>query len=254
MRHVMTGLALVVACMAIGCGGPAKLLAPTCEAVERKISVDGLTEDWRGIQPVLVQGENQLWLGQGMSVDNWKGNADLSYSWRAAWQGDKLYFLFIVADDKLAEPAEPLSFLNDCVLIYIDPLNEGGPRLADADGGTEVRGQEVQVVVSSSPGVFVGQADDPLCMYSTTKPQTEVFQSKWKGQVAMQKTPLGYVIEVGFCVPGLSLKQGQMLGVETGVCDNDGSGRKNLMTWIGAKRDFWQNMSLWGQVRLGGRR
>ena len=253
MRHIMTGLAILVAVLAIGCGGPAKPLSPAYDVIERKITVDGDTEDWRGIEPILVQGEEQLWLGQGLSVDNWKGNADLSYSWRAAWRGDKLYFLFIVADDKMTQPGEPLAFLNDCAMLYIDPLNEGGPRRITIDGQEELRGFDLYVAASSPAAVFLGQSsDNPLHRYRLDKPQTQTFQTKWNGQVVVQKTPLGYVVEMGFSLPGGGLARGRMLGVENGVCDNDGAGRESLMTWSAARGDFWQDMSKWGQLRLVG--
>lgn len=255
MKHLLTGSVILVAALTIGCGGPtAKPLAPALDVIERNIVVDGDTEDWRGIEPVLVQGEEQLWLGQGLSPESWKGNADLSYSWRAAWRGDKLYFLFIVADDKLPEPGEPLAYLNDCVMVYLDPLNQGGPRVDRVEAREEVRGREIHIVTSTPPQVFVGEAGNPLQAYRLDRPQTSLFQSTWKGQAVVLKTPLGYVVEVGFAVPGLSLARGRVLGVETGVCDNDGGGRKSLMTWSGAKGDFWQNMSKWGQIRLVGRR
>ena len=95
----------------------------------------------------MVRGEKQLWFGQGMTRQQWHGNGDLSYAWRAAWWGDKLYFLVEVTDDKVLGPTQPKSFLCDGLEIYLDYGNRGGRRVRVLDGrgglAREVRSQGV---------------------------------------------------------------------------------------------------------------
>ncbi len=50
-----------------------------------------------------------------MTREKWRGNEDLSYRWRAAWSGDKLYFLFEVTDDRVIPAGQTSSYLCDCI-------------------------------------------------------------------------------------------------------------------------------------------
>jgi hypothetical protein len=109
-------------------------VAPRYDVAQRQIIVDGKTDDWWGVWENVVAGEEHLWFGQGMTREKWRDNDDLSYRWRAAWSGGKLYFLFDVNDDEVVEARQDASYLCDCVEIYLDYGNRGGKRVKTMDG------------------------------------------------------------------------------------------------------------------------
>ena len=106
----------------------------TYQVVRRKIAVDGDASDWKTIPPVIVRGEKHLWFGQGMTRSSGTAMTTSAISWRAAWWGDKLYFLVEVTDDKVVAAAQPKSYLCDGVEIYLDYGNRGGRRVKVLDG------------------------------------------------------------------------------------------------------------------------
>jgi len=236
---------------------PERRKPPQYDFAERAIRVDGDPADWKGVAANVVRGKEHLWFGQGMTPEKWHGDQDLSYSWRGAWSGNKLYFLVEVTDDKLVEPSQEASYLCDCVEICLDFANRGGQRVKVLDGRDdwfarcdpkELMGYEMHFLPTSPPRVYLDHADQ----YALAKPQTERFRRDWAGETAMKKTPGGYVMEIGFTVPGFRLQAGSILGVEVGVCDDDGAGRKSIMMWTGTKGDFWMTMDEYGKVRLAG--
>ncbi len=222
---------------------------PRYDAPQRKIVVDGNTDDWQGSQEAQVAGPDHLWFGQGMTPDKWHGNQDLSYRWRAAWFGNKLYFLFEVTDDKLIDPpTQPNSFLNDCIEILLDHQNRGGERFVERDGRKTLRGFEMHFLPSSPPLVFVDDSLSP--MYPLEKPQNDLFEKDWSGEIKVKTTPHGYIAEIGFAIPGVTLAKDMELGIDTDVCDDDGGGRKSLQLWTGRQVDFWLTMDHYGHLRL----
>ena len=160
---------------------------PSYDAVRRQIVVDGKADDWHGIKEAVVAGPDHLWFGQGMTPDKWHGNRDLSYRWRAAWFADKVYFLFEVTDDKLVDPpTQPNSFLNDCIEILLDHKNRGGERYVEDGDQKTLRGFEMHFLPSSPPLVFVDDSLSP--MYPMKKPQNDLFEKDWSGEVKVKKT------------------------------------------------------------------
>ncbi len=229
--------------------------APRCDFPQRRITVDGNPADWDHVVPNRVEGREHLWYGQGMTPEKWQDNGDLSYQWRGAWSGNKLYFLFEVTDDCLREPDQPSSYLCDCIEIYLDYAHRGGQRVTVLDGRAdwftkcdprELRGFELHFLPSESPRVYLDHASQ----YALDKPQTERFQREWNGEVVTQRTASGYLMEIGLSVPGLAPQAGHVLGVETGVCDDDGQGRESIQMWTGTKSDFWLSMDEYGEVTL----
>lgn len=229
--------------------------APRCVFVQRTIAVDGDMKDWDGIKPNVVQGREHLWFGQGMTPAQWSGDADLSYQWRGAWSGDQLYFAIEVTDDRVVKPDQASSFLCDCVEIYLDCNNQGGRRVKVLDGREdwlanydphELMGYELHFLATDPPRVYLDHADK----YALDKPQTERFKREWAGNAAFRKTAKGYLIEVGFRVPGVSLSAGKTVGVEIGVCDDDGKCRESIMMWTGTKGDFWITMDDYDKATL----
>ena len=186
--------------------------APRCSFVRQTITVDGDLIDWDGIELMVVRGGEHLWFGQGMTPEQWKGDADLSYQWRGAWQGDQLYFAIEVTDDRLVEPNQASSFLCDCVEIYLDYNHQGGQRVKVLDGREdwsarcdprELMGYELHFLPTDPPRVYLDHVDK----YALDKPQTDRFQRVWDGQAAFRKTVNGYAMEVGFHVPDVALRR-----------------------------------------------
>ena len=232
--------------------------SPRCDFPERHIVVDGDTADWKQLAPNVVQGRDHLWYGQGMTPEKWHDNADLSYQWRGAWSGHQLYFLFEVSDDQVLESNQPSSYLCDCIENYLDYANRGGQRVVVLDGRAdwftkcdpqELKGYELHFLPSEPPCVYL----DHTHKYALNQPHTERFRRQWNGEAVTKRTATGYITEIGFTVPGVVLQPGQILGVETGVCDDDGQGRESIMMWTGTKADFWLSMNEYGKVTLTGR-
>lgn len=242
--------------IAVGCGVEV-LAAPQCDLPQRAIAVDGDLDDWAGIEPIAVHGSEHLWFGQGMTPDKWKGDEDLSYQWRGAWSGERLYFAVEVTDDQLVEPSQAKSFLCDCVEIYLDHNHQGGRRVKVLDAREdwfakcdprELMGYELHFLAADPPRVYLDHADK----YALEKPHTDRYHRDWSGIAALRRTARGYVLEIGFRVPGIELSAGKKLGIEIGVCDDDGQGRESIMMWTGTKSDFWLSMDDYGVATLRG--
>ena len=250
----MTRIAILVAlCLFTACNNRPQLNlerpSPTYDIVEREITIDGKLKDWEGVKANVVAGRDHLWFGQDMTPEKWHGDADHSNSWRAAWHGNKLYFLFEVTDDAVIDPpGQPNSFLNDCIEILIDPKGEGGLRTVEENGVKRLRGYEMHFLPTGKTEVFVNDVLSPL--YPMENPQTERFESKWQGQRTAFKTKSGYVMEIAFSIPDVELKRGMSFGLDTDTCDDDGEGRKSLQIWSGKQVDFWLTMDHYGRVTL----
>lgn len=217
---------------------------------EQSIVVDGDTSDWHDAQWHQVSKADSQWLGQGITRKGWQGPEDLSYSWAGAWDGkEKLYFVFKVNDDVLIDPpTQPNSFLNDCIEIMIDPKNSNGPRFTELNGKKELRGYEMHFLPMNKPIVFVDDSLSP--MYPLDNPQNDLFRSAYTGEIAVKKQDTGYVVEMGFKIPGVPLGDGTVLGIDTGVGDDDGEGRESLLIWHSGQVDFWLTMDHYGKVML----
>jgi hypothetical protein len=212
------------------------------EFPNHKITIDGNTADWDGIyKKNIVANADHLWFGQGMTPDKWRGNQDLSFCWRGAWDGDKLYFLIAVEDDCVVDPPQqPKTWLNDCIEIHIDPMHLRGPRKEMVNGKERLRGYEMHFLPLAKPVMMV---DDLLAPeYPMDKPQNELFKKLWAGEMAVKRTPTGYIAEIAFSVPGVKLQLGKTLGLDVAVCDDDGQSRKALQIWSGNRGEFWKTM------------
>jgi hypothetical protein len=221
------------------------------------IQVDADPSDWKGIQPHVASGENHLWFGQGMTREKWTGNRDLSYQWRGAWHGSRLFFLIEVTDDNVAEALQPSSYLCDCVEIYIDYGNRGGKRVTVLDGrkdwfekydSKEIMGYEMHFLPTKEPLVFL----DHRGKYATSSPHNVEFAGKWQGEVKTRRTKTGYITELAFAIPASPIELGKTIGVEIGVCDDDGKSRESIMMWPATMAEFWIDMGGYAKVRLAG--
>jgi hypothetical protein len=218
--------------------------------IERgEVIVDGLADDWEQIEGNLVDSRGHLWIGQDMIPENWKGKDDLSFQWRSCHSRNRLYFLFEVLDDSLVEPAgQPNSFLNDCIEIMLDPDNIKGPRFTDTGQGKHLHGYEMHFLPASPNHVFLNDSLAP--MYPMELAQDSLFISLWKGEIASTRQPGGYILEIGFEVPGFDISPGRIIGLDVNVCDDDGKGRKSLMIWSGTEKEFWLTMDEYPGVVL----
>jgi hypothetical protein len=216
-------------------------------AVEKKINVDADTSDWIGITPETVNQISHLWLGQGMYEEYWKGPYDHSFTWRAAWNGNKLYFLYVVTDDKISPFDHPETWLNDCIEICLDPELTHGVRKSNINGTTKLAGYETHFLPMQPPHAFL---HDENLIYNIAKPQDDDFRTLWNGEMAVSYTKTGYIFELAFSIPGKSLQKNSIIGLETAVCDDDGNSRKSLLTWTGIQTDYWISMDNYGVLTL----
>jgi len=230
------------------CIGYAGLAQKTSYQVAEKLVIaDADTSDWAGIPVNRINSAGHLWIGQGMIKDNWKGPSDLSFTWRSAWHGNTLFFLYVVTDDVLSKFNQPNSWLNDCVEICIDPEYLRGIRKDTVNGKIRLHGYEMHFLPSQPPHAFL---HDDKSLYFTDNNQDDDFFNAWNGKMAVQYTSDGYIMELALSVPGLKLARGIKLGLETGISDDDGKGRKNLLTWTGIQNDFWIYMDKYGVLIL----
>lgn len=214
---------------------------------KQKIIVDGTTDDWAGITAYAVNSKDHLWLGEGLPEGAWKGPDDFSFSFKTAWYDGNLYFLIEVTDDVLSNFDQEYAWLNDCIEIHLDPLALGGERIEgiglehslEDRFGRNLRGYEMQFLPSDPPKAFV---DDTRGVYYTDKDQTDYFKEVWNGEMVAKKTETGYLMEIGFNVPGVDFQSGHQIGLDVAVCDDDGDGRKSLLIWSGYKGAFWLTM------------
>ncbi len=225
------------------------------EISRQQIKVDGKSSDWSLILSTQVENKEHLWIGEGVPSGKWEGNEDLSYSWKTAWDKNKIYFLFEVKDDTLSNFDQTYAWMNDCIEIYIDPNRKGGDRITGIDSknsledriGKTIRGYEMQFLPSHPPKVFL---NDTKSVYFSNQDQNSVFKEVWQGEIAVNKTTDGYVMEIGFSLPGVSFNPGYKIGMDLAICDDDGDGRKSLMKWSDYKGEFWLTMDNFKSMAL----
>jgi hypothetical protein len=212
---------------------------------ERAIKVDADTSDWDGVPAEVVNRKSHLWIGQGMTSQNWLGTQDLSFQWRAARNGNKLYFLYEVTDDRISPFDRENTWLNDCLELCIDPGHKGGLRKETVGGKVVLHGYETHFSPSQPPHAYLY---DTSSVFFTASPQDSIFENEWNGEMAVKYMSGGYIMELSFSIPGLTLTKGTVIGFETGISDDDGNSRKNLMIWTGIQTDFWITMDKYGQL------
>lgn len=98
LTHILWILLLV---LPESCIGPQNEINHNFKVVQKAITVDADTSDWKNLKAENVNLKDHLWIGQGLITENWQGPADLRFRWRAAYNKSKLYFLFEVADDTI---------------------------------------------------------------------------------------------------------------------------------------------------------
>jgi len=262
MYRVTMSFVLFLVILSSGCSTiqRQKMFAtPQYNAVRRNIEVDADTSDWDSIKTNIVNGSDNLWCGQNLKPEYWDGNNDLSFTWRGAWYENKLFLLIEVKDDHMPKPTGKYSWENDCIEIFIDPNNQGGRRIiGEVDGvaleallknrlGRPIMGYEMHYLPTSPPKVFL---NDTITTYHIENYQNNLFAERWNGQAKSARTSDGYLLEIGFSIPGFVPRKGAKIGLEMGICDDDGNGRESLMTWTGKPVSFWIDMDDYGLVTL----
>ena len=216
---------------------------------QHDVVVDGLADDWKGVKNVRIGDPGQLWIGQDLVRENWKGPDDLSFSWRSCYSGNRIFFLFEVTDDTLVEPAlQPNSFLNDCIEIMIDTGNVGGARFTDTGQGKILHGYELHFLPAKPCHVFLNDSLAP--MFPMEMAQDSLFLAEWDGEIACLKESGSYKVEIGFKVPDFAILSGRIVGLDVDVCDDDGQGRKSLLIWSGTDKEFWMNMDEYPKIKF----
>lgn len=204
------------------------------EISNQKIVVDGNATDWKFIPATAVKTKDHLWFGEGLPVVEWQGINDLSFDWKVVHNDGKLFFLFQVKDDTLSNFDQQHSWMNDWIEIYLDHQNIGGDRITEIASanilqdriGKRLRGHEMHFLPSMEPRVFL---DDTEQIYYTDSAQTETFKKRWHGEVITMKTTDGYIMEIAFAMPNFYTQAGEKIGIDVGICDDDGNGRKSLL-------------------------
>jgi hypothetical protein len=164
-------------------------------------------------------------------ADSFHGYSDCASFYKVAWNEDGVYFYGEVADDSVTGEADAAnSHNNDCWEIYFDGDNS---KTAPYDKN------DVQ--------------------WRWVYGKTEI-ESGWAdcGEWAWLKTADGYSFELKIPASELvkaeaqlfPLEEGQVIGFETQVADNDGSVREVMTKWWAADNNSWQDPGLFGTAVL----
>ena len=137
----------------------------------------------------------------------------------------------------------------------MDPENREGGRIegidekdpVDARVGKTSYGYEMHFLPSQPPKVYL---DDTRGVFYTDSTQNNYFNRKWDGEIVTKYTDNGYILELGFDLPGSELEAGKIIGLDIGLCDDDGQGRDVLMVWSKFEGSFWITMDNFNKMKL----
>lgn len=155
-------------------------------------------------------------------------SADLSGTWKGAWDSDNLYMQVRVTDDLLINDSAA-AWDDDSVELYIDADN-------------------------SKKSGYDGKNDFQFVFgYNDAEPQ-EVKLKRTAGVVFAKKdTPDGYVMEIRipWSTLGVTPSTGGMIGLDVAVNDDDdGDGRDHKKHWKARSDQTWSDPSLFGNAEL----
>ena len=108
-----------------------------------------------------------------------------------------------------------------------------------------LNGYETHFLPMLPPHAFMYDDHSP---YFLEKPQDDDFKNLCNGEIAVNYTASGYILELGFSISESSLKKGTALGIEIAVCDDDVNSRKSLLTGTGIQNDYWVKMDKYGKL------
>jgi len=187
-------------------------------------TIDGDASDWSGITATPMTQYNPT-----LSVTA-PTSADLSGSFKAAWDTTNLYLLVQVTDDQI-QIDDPVIFNNDGIEILIDANHSGGTSF--------VRGIDHQIfmsengVIKDEQGTVIGSSNAVSAIRTVTG---------------------GYVIEAAIkwsYLGGSAPQNGQSYGFDIAINDRDNLTRESELMWLYAA-NYWTNPSSWATLNLSG--
>ncbi len=190
--------------------------------VEFAPTIDGVIDaDW-----ALVVPEVAMTVNTGEALPN-RGFNDFSTYYSVAWNANGLYFFGRVLDDSI-DVSHANSWERDCWEIYIDGDNSKG---ASYDGVDDIQWR----FVYASETADGGQAPN--------------------AEIAWMETEIGWDFELAIPASDLAdtnitLAEGNVIGWETQVADNDGGDRAYMSKWWSNSNDSYLNPSLFGTAKL----
>jgi hypothetical protein len=162
----------------------------------------------------------------------YSGYEDFASFYKVAYNEDGVYFYGQVVDDFVTGDSAADSHNNDCWELYFDGDNS---KVSPYDAN-DVQWRWVY----GKTEIEAGWAD--------------------KGNWAWAETADGYSFELEIPVAELvkgdppvqlfDLTEGTVIGWETQVADNDGSGREDMTKWWAADNNSWQDPGLFGTAQL----
>jgi hypothetical protein len=161
-------------------------------------------------------------------VGSVSGADDLSCEARFMWDADNLYCLFDVVDDvKETGFSGDQNYHNDGIELYIDADNSKS-----------------------------GSYDDNDFLYRFMWDVADPYESKHSAtqqvRLGQEDTDNGYRIEaaIPWQTLGVSVQQGDLIGIDVHINDNDGSERTGKLALYAGEDDAWQDPSLFGDAKL----
>ncbi|MEO0292792.1 MAG: sugar-binding protein [candidate division WOR-3 bacterium] len=187
-------------------------------------SIDGFDDDWEGVPAITMSVGGERSYPDG-------GRFDLSSYYRIAWNADGIYFYGKVVDDSI-DTQHQNPWERDSWEIYFD----GGNEKAASYDGNDVQWRYVYNEETGNPGPG----------------------SVSGGTIAWTSTSDGWALELVIPVDSLKkdgnplfpLQEGQIIGWEAQINENDGGNRQNMLKWWSYSNDSWQNPSLFGTAVL----
>nr|WP_154983281.1 endo-1,4-beta-xylanase [Paenibacillus xylanexedens] len=138
---------------------------------------------------------------------------------RAIWSGQDLYLFIDVTDPQIITNA-PDPWDQDSVEIFLDENHQRTPFYQYDDAQFRISADNV--------GTFAGSA------------------SPGRLQSAVKKTSKGYQVEARIRLQSLVPKEGQVMGFELQINDNQGNNNKSTAKWNDLTNDSWKNTSQYG--------
>jgi hypothetical protein len=180
-------------------------------------NLDGRLDEWRGLEPAVVDAEEQVFSG----VDTWTGAADCSAKFYAMWDDANIYIAVEAKDDKVVTTQTGGNiWMNDCAEIFFGTTNAVGDCSEHYQYGITPNGLKWNWCNMDGAG--------------SVEPDYVT--------LAASETADGYVMEAAIAyanAPSLLLwlnaQAEDILGFHPVLddCDGDGSARDLQITWTG---------------------
>ncbi|WP_339838482.1 sugar-binding protein [uncultured Maribacter sp.] len=210
--------------------------------IEETPSLDGrpIENFWNRLdwQPI-----DQNWIGGPFD------HADFNGKYKIAWNEEGLYLLLEIVDDSLYKKSnDPLKFWwnDDCVVVYIDEDNSGGPHQFNHNAFTyhvAIDGNVADLGEDNKPNLY----NDHIISAHETEDTT----THWELQIKV--FPDTY--HDGSNVKPVVLKENKRIGFALAYADNDQSSeRENLIGSVFIpgedKNQGWINANVFGTLKL----